>query len=172
MVTPLSFTVICRPLDGDLFRVPLADGFLVAALRRKHVVDRPVVLRRLELRVLRAAVVEDLNLHADVGGVALERRADADAVVGVLGQLEVELEDEVPVLLLGEEVAAVFLGGEQHTVFDLVALAGLVLGAVGALAVDPAGQILAVEERRELLLCALDCPRCPPEPTRSRRRCP
>jgi chemotaxis methyl-accepting protein methylase len=36
----------------------------------------------------------------------------------------------------------------------LVPLARLVLGAVGALAVDPAGEVLAVEERREAWLGA------------------
>ena len=91
-----------------------------------------MILRRLQLGVLRAAVVQHLNLHADIRRITLERSADADAVVGVLGQLELEPQDEVGVFLLGEEVAAVFLRREEDAVLDLITLAGLVLGAVGA----------------------------------------
>ena len=125
IVDPVELHRNLPPLHGDLLRVPFPHRFLVAALRRKHVVDRPVVLRGLELRVLRAAVVEHLDLHPDVRGVAHERRADPDAVVRVLGQLDVEAQNEVRVFLLGVQVSAVFLRGEEDAVRDLVALARL-----------------------------------------------
>ncbi len=105
-----------------------------------------MVLERLQLRIFRPAIVEDLDLDAGVGGVALERRADADAVVGVRGQAHVEAEDEVGVFLLGVTIAAVLLGGEQDAFLHLVALAAAVLDAAVAAAVDPPGEVLAVDE--------------------------
>ena len=111
----------------------------------------PWVLKRLQAGVLRSTIIEDLNLDAGIRRITHQRRADADAVVGVLGQLDVEPQHEVRVLFLGIKVAAVLLGREDHAVLDLVALSGLVLLAVGALAVNPAGQVLAVEQRGETL---------------------
>ena len=70
-------------------------------------------------------------------------------------QLELEPEDEVRVLFLGEQVSAVFLRGEEHAVLDLVALAGSILGAVGPPAVHPSGQVLAIEQRGESFLLRL-----------------
>jgi hypothetical protein len=76
----------------DFLRVPFADRLLEPAPRREHVVDRSVVLRRPEVLVLRAAVVQHLDLDTRVRGVSLEWSADADAVVGVRRQPEVEPE--------------------------------------------------------------------------------
>src|SRR4051812_33268008 len=75
-------------LRRDLLTVPLAYRLLEPALRGYHFINRPVVLPGLQVLVLRSAVVEYLNLHAHVGRVTLERRADADTIVGVLRELE------------------------------------------------------------------------------------
>ena len=56
--------------------------------------------------VLLVLIVQDLDFHAHVGGVAFERRADSDSVIGALGQLEVEAKDEIRILLLGQQPAA------------------------------------------------------------------
>ena len=81
---------------------------------------------RQQVRVFRPAVVEHLNLHPDVRGVSLERRANADAVVRVLRQPELEAEDEVRVFPVREQVAAVLLRREEDAVLHLIAVAGLV----------------------------------------------
>ena len=111
-----------------------------------------MILRRTQVAILRAAVIENLDLNSKVCGITLQRRADTDPVVGVLGQLEFEAEDKVRVFLRGEEVSAVLFSGEEDPALDLVTLARSVLGTVGALAVHPPGQVLAVEERRESFL--------------------
>ena len=51
-------------------------------------------------------VVEDLQFHADVGSVPFERRADAEAIVRPLLQLELEAENEIAILFLREQIAA------------------------------------------------------------------
>jgi len=116
------------PLDGDLLGVPFTHRLLVPALRRDHVVDGAVILRGPQVPILGTAVVEHLDLDPGVGRVPLEGGANADSVVGVLGELDLELQDEVFVLLLGVEVATVFRRREEHAVLDLVALARTVLG--------------------------------------------
>ena len=129
-------------LDRDLLGVPLPDRPQDAAARRHHAVDRAVVLVRLEAPVHRRAVLEDLELHPDVGGVALERGADAEPVVGGRGQLELEAEDEVGVLLLRVQVPPAALGTDD----DLP-----VLGGVAGEVAGPALEVAAVEERPEAL---------------------
>src|SRR5262249_49729064 len=90
-------------------------------LHRRDLVDRAAILAGEELRVLWVVVVEDLHLHADVGGVALVGRPDADAVVAArLGQ-ELDAEGEVAELLLEEEVAAAVLGADDRPDLDDVA---------------------------------------------------
>src|SRR5262245_9379062 len=135
-------------LRRDLLRVPFADRLLEPALRSDHAVDRPVVLIRLQAGVLGTAVVQHLDLDAGVGGVAFERRADADAVVGVLGQPDVEAKNEIRVLLVGVQISTVVLRGIDDAVLDLISLARLVL-AGSTPPIDPASEILAVEQRSE-----------------------
>src|SRR4051812_49136383 len=91
-------------------------------------------------------VVEDLDLHACVSCVALERSANADAVVAARLQLELALEDEILVLFLGEEVAAAVLRADD------VAVPNDVTGAGSALE-DPSVEGLPVEEL-DKALCA------------------
>ena len=105
--------------------------------------------------VLRPAVVEHLDLDPDIGCVPFERRADADAVVRVFGQLDVEAEDEISILFLGVQVSAVLLRGEEDAVLDLITFARSILGTAGTPAIDPAGQILAIEQLRESSLLRL-----------------
>ena len=86
-------------LDSDLFAVPFADRFQETAFGRNNAVHRTVILVFLELAVNRGFVVEHLNLHADISGIAFERGPDSDPVVRAFGQHEVEAEDEVFVLV-------------------------------------------------------------------------
>src|SRR5436190_24025986 len=76
----------CHPrmpaLIADLFMVPGAGRLQGAAPGGKQAVDRAAELPRLEVRILRRRVVQDLDLHARVRGVALQGRAYADPVVG------------------------------------------------------------------------------------------
>src|SRR5688500_11063591 len=58
-----------RARHGHFLEVPLADAPQVAAVARRDAVDGPVVLPRLELRVLRGGVVEHLHLEPGVRGV-------------------------------------------------------------------------------------------------------
>ena len=72
-----------------------------------------MVLLRLQLAPLafvRRAFFEDLNLHAEIGGVAFERRADAEAVVGTFFKFEFKAQDEVFIFLFGEQIAAAAFG--------------------------------------------------------------
>jgi len=118
-------------------RVPLAHGLLGSTLAGHDVVDRAVVLLRAQVRVLRRAVIEDLQLHAVVRGVALQRRADAHAVVAPGLELELEAEDEIRVLLLGQHHPAAFGGADQVAVLD------------GILAAGPTLKVRAIEQRNE-----------------------
>ena len=111
-----------RADGGDLLLVPLADGFQESGFGGEDVVNGAVILGRAELAFIdRGVMIEDLNFHAEVGGVAFEGGADADAVVGAFGELEVETENEVGVLGFGEEVAVGVRGGDEESVFDEVA---------------------------------------------------
>ena len=95
----------------DLLAVPLAHWLQAAPLRRDHAVDRAVHLPILQTGVFGMAVVENLELHALEGGGALDRRADAQAVVRPGRQPEVEPEDKVAELTLREQVATDALRG-------------------------------------------------------------
>jgi hypothetical protein len=104
-----------------------------------------VVLIWAETGVLRAAIVQHLDLYADVSGVAFQWRPDADAVIGVLGQTDIEAKNEVRILFLRIQVSTVFLRRINDTIVDLVALARLVLGG-STPPIDPSRQVLAVEK--------------------------
>ena len=67
--------------DDNLFAVPLARRLQRPTFGGADLVDRAVVLARLQVCVLRRGVVEHLNLHPDVGRVALKWGANPDAVV-------------------------------------------------------------------------------------------
>src|SRR3990170_1826822 len=106
----------------DLLAVPLACLLGVTLLGRDDAVDRAVVLVGLQVKILGvrrivvagALVVEHLDFHAVQVRLAADLRADAHAVIAVLLQLDLEAEDEIGVLLLGEDVVvAVCLADEQ-----------------------------------------------------------
>jgi hypothetical protein len=63
-------------------------------------------------------VVEDLNLHPLICGIAFQRRADTDAVVGRGIEQELETERKIPVFPLGEQVAAAIGGAQDGAVLD------------------------------------------------------
>ena len=67
--------------------------------------------------------------------------AEEDAAVAPLGDLPVDVQDEVFVVLLGDQVARLAVVGE-HAVDDFP-----VLGVPGG--VPPVGEVLAVEQRGE-----------------------
>ena len=70
------------PVGGYLFRVPFSGRLLESVLGRHDFVDRPVILPRLELSAIPfVLVIQNLNLHPNRRGAALEWSADADAVV-------------------------------------------------------------------------------------------
>ena len=115
-------------------------------MRGDHAVGGAVELPRVELRVLRRGVVEHLQFaHAGVGGVAFARVADREAVVAAGRQLELEARDEVRVLLLRVDGAALFRLAANRAVYDLVVVERA----------RPAGEVLAVEDGREGRLVAL-----------------
>src|SRR5262249_27987212 len=97
-------------LADDADAVPLADGVVLLQLRRLDVVDGAGVLIGGELGLVDLVpvfVVDELDLHADVGGVALVGGADADAAVAApLRPAVLAAQLEVAELLLGEQVTA------------------------------------------------------------------
>ena len=95
----------------------------------------------------RPAVIEDPDLHAHIRGIPFQWRTDADPVVGVLGQPEFEAEAEIRVLLRGKEISAVLFGGEEDAAFNLISLAGSVLGYRWRAAVHPPGESLSLKSR-------------------------
>ena len=142
-----------RPDGGDLVVVPFADRAQMALLRGDDAVDRAAVLPRLVLLLERTRVVEDLDLHAVVGGVAEDPAAagkraaaeafppgaDREAVVAVRHELELEARGEVGELLFVEEVAEVLrsLPEDELAVLDVEEVRRA----------RPAGEVAPVEDR-------------------------
>src|SRR5262245_19037792 len=102
----------------NLFFVPFSCLLQKAPLGRNHIVDRTVVLRRLERLVI--GCVEDLNLHALVGCVTCQWRADAHSVVPGWFRAKLEAKHKVCEFLDGEEIAAAVFGTDQIAVPDHV----------------------------------------------------
>ncbi len=99
------------------------------------------MLLRFELAfVTLVLVIEDLNLHALVGRVALERGAYADAVVAARLGFEFEPKDEIGVFFFGQQIPSAVKRADEHVVFDQI---------TGAVTTHqfPALETLAVEER-------------------------
>src|SRR5262249_50983141 len=132
-----------RALDGDLLEVPLAHRPEVAALRGDHAIGRAVRLARVDPPLIPpVAVVEDLELaHAQVGGVAVARISDRQAVVAARRQLELDPRGEVLELLVVVDDAPLVRLALQDAGDDLV-----VLDRPG-----PVGEVPAVEGRAEAL---------------------
>ena len=91
------------------------------------------MLPGLDVLVLRRGVVEHLDLHALIRSVAFERRAETDAVVAARTHFEVHAQDEVGVLLDGEEIPAAVGRADDPVAFDHVTRA------------DPADQLPSIE---------------------------
>ncbi len=128
---------------GDLLGIPFADRLQKPGLGGENIVDGAVILGGAEFAFVHGRIViEDLNLHALVGGVAFEGRADADPVIGCVGQLEVEAQNEISVLGLREEVSVTIRRRDEEPIFDEVA------GASGT-DKSPAVERVSVEEIHE-----------------------
>src|SRR5262249_26968251 len=112
--------------------VPLPGRPGVATLRRHLAVNRAVVLARLEVLVLGSVVVQDLDLMASY----------RNPVVPAGLQLVLEAEDEVAILLDGEEVPTPLLLADE----------GAARGEVAGRRPLPACQRLAVENADEALV--------------------
>src|SRR5579883_2314516 len=93
-------------LAADPQGVPLAGLPLGGLGRGDDPVDRRRVLERLDVPVHLGIVVEDLDLHADLGRASFAGGADEDAAVAVLGTVVLDLQLEVAVLLAGREPSA------------------------------------------------------------------
>ena len=150
-------------LAPDLLAHVVAQRGHDAVHGARVLVGLELVLLRLAVVVLAAAVVEELQLaHAEVRGVLVHfGHADAEAVVAVLRHLELEAEDEVAELLLRAEVAArsllvalreagehgggLLLAGAAHFLRDR-------LDPVHLRGSAPAREVLPVEERDESLV--------------------
>ncbi len=70
------------------------------------------------------AIVENLNLHALVGGVPLIGRADSDAIVGACRKHELEAENKIAIFLFSKEITAAL--GRAHDFAVLHDVAGAV----------------------------------------------
>ena len=123
--------------DGDdFFGVPFAGRCQRAGFRRNDAVDGAVLLPVGGARVVR---VQDLEFHPVVGGVFAERGADADAVVALRREFEIEAENEVAVLFFRQELSA--FTADERIAFDRV--------TVDASLPNVAGKGFAVEEEFE-----------------------
>src|SRR5207247_1823152 len=83
-------------IGEDFLLVPLAHRFAIAGAGGNNIVDGAVILFGPDLAFVHlVAIVENLNLHALVGGVALKRRANADAVICARGQHKLEAKSKI-----------------------------------------------------------------------------
>src|SRR5439155_25837509 len=67
--------------------------------------------------------IQHLDLHAHVGSVTLEGRADANAIVSIGAQLEFKSQNEIRVVAFGEEISATSRRTHNNTVARNVAFA-------------------------------------------------
>ena len=113
---PVEFDLDLRALDGDLLEVPLADRVLKAAMRRQPSRRRsrgPAAGQA--SRDFLVIVVEHLEFaHADVGGVALARVTNGEAVVAAGWQLEFESNMKSVYSSLVWSTALPLLHGSRH----------------------------------------------------------
>ncbi len=131
-------------VGGNLLFVPLPRrSKRIGRRRRENIVYGPVILSRLQAAAIAfVVVIEDLNLHAAVSDIALERRADTDTVVAARLHPELEAEDEIGVFLLRQEIATAVRRANEQTIFHDVTAARVPLLHKG-----PTVESLAVEER-------------------------
>jgi hypothetical protein len=73
-----------------------------------------------EVFVGRIVVIENLDFHAGVGGIAASGGADADAIVGGLGELEFELKIEIAVFLVEKQIPTVGGGAVKNAILGRV----------------------------------------------------
>src|SRR5262249_1505011 len=132
-----EFHIDGRALNGHLLEVPFADGPQIVAVGRDHAVGRAVVLPRIQAGVSWRRVVQYLDLaHAEVGGVAVSRVADGQALVSGRRKAKFDAGDEVGVLVLRIDRPALLRPADDGSVLDFILIDGA----------RPAGEILAVED--------------------------
>ena len=133
-------------LDDDFLRVPLAGGAEKALVSALDAVGTAVVLILAQLGVHDVVVVQNLQFHCDIRRVLLGivRHPYRQAVVASGRQLELEADNKVFILVLGQQIAAEVLFTLDCTIRDLVAVCRT----------NPSGQVLAVEHRREIVFIA------------------
>ena len=138
-------------LDGDVssvgdhfFRVPFADRLQMARLGGGDAIDRAMPLPGLDPLVLVRGVVDDLQFHANIGRVTLQRSTNPKSVVRTGRQLEFQPQHEVGIFLLGIDVAPLLLGITHHV--------PLAVGVIPLGVADPAGHVFAVEQGDKPLL--------------------
>src|SRR5437016_6266320 len=90
---------------------------------RRHAIGGAVVLPRIEFRVFRSVIVENLHLaHAIGRWPALAGKTNGEAVIAARGQLVFQAGDEIAEDLLGEDIAALlgFAGDSAVPNFILI----------------------------------------------------
>src|SRR5438034_882088 len=107
-------------LRGDFFLVPLAERFLRSAFGGDDIINRPVILHRAKVFVLRRAVVQHLDFHAGVGGVALVWSANPNAIIGTVLESEFKTENKIFVFLFGKQIATAAVGAIKNAIGDAV----------------------------------------------------
>jgi hypothetical protein len=113
---------------GNFVGVPLAD-FGGAVFCGNDVVDRAIKLPGFDGGVFGGLVIQDLDFHSAISGVARERSANADAIVAAGLQFEFQAQHEIGELTFREEIAAATLGAINHTIGN--AVSGSVLANQG-----------------------------------------
>ena len=88
--------------DSHLFVIPFTDGLESGFFSRCKSVERAVELIVLEGAVFRVGIIENLNLHPDVGPIARARVMDAQPIVSASRELVIELQNVVRKRLLGD----------------------------------------------------------------------
>ncbi len=141
------------PVQGDLdLVIPLQRSLLVpfagwqqeAAFGSNDAVDGAVILSWIEILIHGRLIVKHLDLHPDIGRIALQRGADADAVVCAGSQLEFKAVDEIGELLLCIDVTtAAQFGGDFHRAFP-DGIADRITG--------PLVQVLSIEQGNKTFL--------------------
>ncbi len=115
-------------LGCDFLGIPLARRLECPAFGRDDAIDRTMILFRAQFApfsTISRAILQNLNLHADIGGIAVEWCADAHAVVRAILQLELKAQDEIIKFLFREQISTAAQGAIDDSVGDAVTRAVL-----------------------------------------------
>src|SRR5258708_36583313 len=89
--SPVQYHSNQSALSRNLFTVPVARRVFESLFRGNHIVDGSMILGGFQLPLVTGcSVVEDLDLHSHVSGITLQRRSNADAVVGAFEKTKLE----------------------------------------------------------------------------------